>query len=89
MKKLILLSILLFTFANVNYGNETTALYNNVEANTVCEHNKSEQTVYISSSRSKVYHTNRNCPSLSRSKNVKKVSIKEAKKRGLRQCKRC
>ena len=41
------------------------------------------------SSRSKVYHTNEDCPSLTRCDNCNEITMSEAQRRGFTQCKNC
>ena len=57
---------------------------NTISATTV----QAKGTVYCVP-KGRVYHSTRNCRTLRRSKNIKKISIKVAKAKGLRACKVC
>lgn len=47
---------------------------------------KSRQVYYVPGS-SYAYHSSKNCRALSRSKGIKKISLKKAKAKGLKACK--
>lgn len=68
----LIFAVIVSTMANLSNQNSAVA--------------EAKKKVYYVPGSSYAYHRNRNCVSLRRSKNVKAISISQAKSKGLRAC---